>query len=99
MKISADRPNKAFPLNLWDGPPARLLYLLWDGRPARPVFAESGTPHKHHPQIVQRRSPPLCLNLMQHRSRSPLKYCERGLTNSTHPRRSVNLEILLWTYR
>ncbi|WP_150111469.1 hypothetical protein [Oscillatoria nigro-viridis] len=29
---------------------------LWDGRPARPVFAESGTPHKPHPQIVPRRS-------------------------------------------
>lgn len=38
LKISADRPLKAFPLNLWDGPPARPLYFLWDGRPARPVY-------------------------------------------------------------
>lgn len=26
------------PLKLWDGRPARPVYLMWDGRPARPGF-------------------------------------------------------------
>ncbi|MFM9265018.1 hypothetical protein [Tychonema sp. BBK16] len=32
-------------------------------------------------------------------ARSPVKYYLRDLASSTYPQSSVNLEILLWTYR
>ncbi|MEG3848089.1 hypothetical protein QT971_11685 [Microcoleus sp. herbarium19] len=45
------------------------------------------------------RTGPLSLNLVQHRSRSPVKCYQRDLATSADPRSSVNVEILLWTYR
>ncbi|WP_293152466.1 MULTISPECIES: hypothetical protein [unclassified Microcoleus] len=78
LKISADRPNKAFPCQTvgWASRPSGISSVGWASRPSR-----------------------LSLNLVQHRSRSPVKCYQRGLATSAHPRSSVNVEILLWTYR